>query len=129
MAPKNADQRGEALTPQTYAEFYRQGWANHAAGKQETAEEYLRRAVELGPNSIDAHFTLGLALKAQDRRREAVQSFRKVIELIEAGELEDHARSEMVRRLAIGHINQIEKGDWNLEEVVWRKKNTPTEKD
>jgi tetratricopeptide (TPR) repeat protein len=127
MATQSPKQDEPVSSPNTFAEYYRQGWALHAAGKQDVAEQNLRKAIELEPESVDAHFTLGLALKAQDRNREAVQVFQKVLSLIQSGAVEHNTRSEMVRRLALGHINQIEKGDWDLEGEIWRRKNTPTE--
>jgi tetratricopeptide (TPR) repeat protein len=127
MATQDPQQDEPVSSPHTYAEYYRQGWALHAAGKQDASEQSLRKAIELEPDAVDAYFTLGLALKAQGRNREAVQVFQKVLSLIQSGTVEHNTRSEMVRRLAVGHINQIEKGDWDLEREIWRKKDTPTE--
>lgn len=127
MAPSSPNIEEPPSNPQTYAEFYRQGWALHAAGKQDAAETNLRKAIELEPEAVDAYYTLGLTLKAQDRRKEAVEAFRKVLSLIAAGAIEHNSRSEMVRRLALGHINQVEQGDWNLEKEIWQKKDSPTE--
>lgn len=129
MAPSspNSEELPSTSSSPTYAEFYRQGWALHASGKQDAAEENLRKAIDLEPESVDAYYTLGLTLKAQDRRREAVEAFRKVLSLIEAGVIEHNARSEMVRRLSLGHINQIEQGDWNLEKEIWQRKDSTTE--
>ena len=127
MAPKNTQLEEPVQDPQTYAEFYRLGWAQHGAGKNDAAEANLRKAVELDPASVDAHYALGLALRSQDRRREAVQSFQTVVDMIDASGTEHDARMTMVRRLAKGLINQIEKGDWDLEEEIWKRKTTPTE--
>ena len=127
MATHDPTQDEPVSGPISYAEYYRQGWALHASGKQDAAEENLRKAIELEPDSVDAYFTLGLALKAQDRRRETVQAFQKVLSLISSGAVEHNTRSEMVRRLALGHINQVEKGDWDLEKEIWKKKDSPTE--
>lgn len=130
MAPRETKKEEPVVidNPRTFAEFYRQGWAQHAAGKQEAAEASLRKAIELEPNSVDAFYTLGLTLKKADRRREAVEAFRQALDLIAAGALEHGSRSEMVRRLSLGHINQIEKGNWNLEKEIWQREDqTPTE--
>jgi hypothetical protein len=107
MAPRRKTSRSDVKSTDL-CRILPLGWANHAAGKQETAEEYLRKAVELGPNSIDAHFALGLALKPRTAAEAVILP--KGDRADRSGELEDHARSEMVRRLAIGHINQIERG-------------------
>jgi hypothetical protein len=63
---------------------------------------------------------LGLVLKAQGKREEAVTSFRDTIGLIEAGKIEEKARKEIMHRLANGHFNQLTIGDWNLEKEIWQ---------
>ena len=125
MPPKKTQPEEPVQNPQTYAEFYRLGWAQHGVGKNDQAEANLRKAVELEPASVDAHYALGLALKAQDRRREAIQEFQTVVSMIEA-DPEHNSRTTMVRRLAKGWINLIEKGDWDLEEEIWKRKSSPT---
>ena len=99
----------------------RRGWAYHSRGRQQAAEADFRRALELDSESVDANYVLGLILKAQDRHQEAVEYFQKTIELLEEGKLENKARTEMLRRLSLGHINELRKGDWDLESEVWRR--------
>jgi tetratricopeptide (TPR) repeat protein len=108
--------------PKTADDFLRKGWLQHAGEKlHSSAEESFRRAISLSPNMVDAHYALGLALKAQGRRAEAIQSFEKVVSLLSAGVLEDHVRATMLRRLALGHTNQLKIGDWALEAEIWKK--------
>ena len=41
--------------------------------------------------------------------------------LIDQGKIEDHAKREMLRRLTLGHINELTTGDWNLEDEIWHQ--------
>ena len=108
--------------PKTAQDFLRLGWKQHAGEKlHSSAEESFRRAINLNPNLVDAYFALGLALKAQGRRDEAVEAFEKTASLLDAGVLEDQVRTSMLHRLAIGHRNQLKEGDWSLEEEIWKK--------
>lgn len=86
----------------------------------EKAEEDFRNALQLDPKSIDANYVLGLILKAQERKQEAVEYFKKTVDLLEEDRSENKARKEMLRRLAMGHINELSRGDWNLEEEIWQ---------
>ena len=108
--------------PQDLESYMRRGWAYHSRDQEEKAEKDFRRALEFDAESIDANYVLGLVLKAQGRVDEAVQQFQKANELLEAGKLEDNqARREMLRRLSVGHINELKRGDWGLEEEVWHR--------
>lgn len=108
--------------PSDLTGFMRRGWAYHSHGQHEQAENDFRKALKLDPKSVDANYVLGLVFKAQGRKKEALESFNKVLELLQAGKVNDAARSEMLRRLSLGHINELEKGDWDLQTEVWRQK-------
>lgn len=113
--------------PKSFEDYYREGWVLHGSSKDEdAAEENFRLAIAVDPNSADAHFGLGLVLKTQDRRQEAIQSFEKVVDILENTTQEDAIRAKMLRRLALGHINQLRTGDWDLEKEVWGKQNEPS---
>jgi len=115
------DERATTTQPRSETEYYEQGWLLHSSRKDEdAAEENFRRAIDFNPKFIDAYFGLGLVLKSQDRRQESIQAFQKVIELLESDPLEDRSRAEMLRRLALAHINQMKSGDWNLEQEIWK---------
>jgi Flp pilus assembly protein TadD len=109
--------------PTDLAGYMRRGWAFHSRGQDAEAEADFKQAIALAPDSIDANYVLGLVHKAQGRKEEAVSAFKKVVSLLQSDPLEDKARSEMLRRLAIGHINELSLGDWNLEEQIWHKRN------
>jgi tetratricopeptide (TPR) repeat protein len=107
--------------PNDLDSYMRRGWAYHSRGLQQAAEADFRRALELDSESVDANYVLGLILKAQDRADESVEYFKKTVKLLEAGKIKDNARCEMLRRLSLGHINELKKGDWDLEREVWRR--------
>jgi len=119
MAP---EQTTNSLQRKTYEDYYRDGWTLHGSKKDEdAAEENFRQAIALNPKSVDAYYGLGLVLKAQDRRQEAIPAFQKVVDLLEANPIEDRIRSQMLRRLSIGQMNQMKTGDWDLEKEIWKR--------
>jgi cytochrome c-type biogenesis protein CcmH/NrfG len=119
MAP---EQTAHSLQGKTYEDYYREGWTLHGSKKDEVAaEEDFRQAIALDTNSVEAYYGLGLVLKAQDRRQEAIAAFQKVVDLLEASTTDDRSRSHMLRRLSIGHMNMLKTGDWNLEKEIWQR--------
>ncbi|HLE14293.1 MAG TPA: hypothetical protein VI776_06060 [Anaerolineales bacterium] len=101
--------------------YRRRGWAFHSRDLDDQAEADFRRAISIDPEDVDATYVLGLVLKAQGRKDEAIVSFQKAVDLIQAGKVENRDRREMLRRLALGHINEIKDGDWNLEKEIWQR--------
>jgi tetratricopeptide (TPR) repeat protein len=61
--------------------FYNMGVTYINAGKNEDAEDSLRKALELGPTHADAHYQLGLTLIGLNDMEGAVQHLKKYIEL------------------------------------------------
>jgi tetratricopeptide (TPR) repeat protein len=119
MAP---EQTTDSIQAKTYEDYFREGWSLHSSKKDEdAAEEDFRKALALNPKSVDAYFGLGLVLKAQDRRQDAIQAFQEVVDLLNSGTVEDRSRMQMLRRLAIGHMNQLRTGDWDLEKEIWKR--------
>jgi tetratricopeptide (TPR) repeat protein len=116
------DNRPLAAEPLDYADYYRQGWDHHVKREEEPAEASLRKALALEPESVDANYVLGLVLKSQQRGKEAIESFERVLDLLDQNKVEDRTRSAMLRRLAKGHINHLKTGDWNLEKEIWQRK-------
>lgn len=112
----------EYKEPTDYDSFMQRGWAHHARGNKDRAESDFRRALSYSPESVDANYALGLVMKSQGNAKEAVELFRKSMELINQGKIKDDAKSEMMRRLTLGHINEITTGDWNLEDQIWRQR-------
>jgi tetratricopeptide (TPR) repeat protein len=106
---------------QSIDEYLRQGWANYGKGDLRTAEERFRKAISLGPALIDAFYGLGLALKAQGRREEAIEIFQKLVDLLERDTTLDNIRRTMLQRLTKGQINLLKYGDWGLEKEIWKR--------
>ena len=111
----------EQKAPVSTAEFINKGWEYKTGGKFDDSEASFRKAISADPSSIEAYYGLSLTLKAQGRRQDSIAGFEKVLELIDLG-IEDRVRGEMLRRLALGHINQLRSGDWNLEKEIWKHK-------
>jgi hypothetical protein len=100
---------------QSADELVGKGWLYHTKAEDEDAEGSFR--------AVEALYGLALVLKSQGRRKEAVQTFEQLINLLDMEVLSDKVRSRMLRRLAKAHVNEIETGDWNLEAEIWQKKN------
>ena len=97
--------------------WLRLGWAQYGAGHPLPAEQAFERAAALRPDDPEPSFGLGLALKRQMKKEPAIQAFRRVADL--TPRLADRARASILRRLALGHINYLERGEWDLEREVW----------
>ena len=110
----------EIPTPTDFESYMRRGWAYHARGKHQEAEQDLRQALKLDADSVDANYVMGLVMKAQENKEEAIVHFKKAVDLIEAGKIEDKSKKEIMHRLANGHYNELTIGDWNLEKEIWQ---------
>jgi tetratricopeptide (TPR) repeat protein len=95
------------------------GWGLYGGGKYAEALEQFQRALALDARSVDAHYGLGLAHKALGDKAAAVAAFNKVAALAE--QAEDAVRATMLRRLAHGHVNELNLGDWQLEAEIWHR--------
>jgi tetratricopeptide (TPR) repeat protein len=96
------------------------GWALYAKGQYEEALKALDIARSRFPDDLEVLYPLGLILKKLGKKEEALKVFRSVIE--KSKDLEDQTRGAMLRRLAVGHANIIETGEWNLEKEIWERK-------
>lgn len=111
----------EFKEPMDYNSFTQRGWVYHSRGNQDQAESDFRRALSYSPESVDAYYALGLVMKSQGNKEGAVELFNKAMELIKQGMIEDFSQSEMMRRLTLGHINELTRGDWHLEDQIWHQ--------
>jgi tetratricopeptide (TPR) repeat protein len=107
--------------PTDTAAYLRRGYAFYGTSQYEEANEDFRRALDLDPTTVDAVYGLGMSLKALGKKEEAVAAFTKAIGLIDQGIVSDKSRARILRRLALGHINEINTGDWNLEAEIWQR--------
>jgi tetratricopeptide (TPR) repeat protein len=105
--------------PETADDFICRGMLFYARRQYELAADDVRKAIALDPRHEDAYFSLGMVQKAMRNNQDAIEAFRQVILLLQTNSSDTHARKEMLRRLALGHINEITDGDWNLEKEIW----------
>jgi tetratricopeptide (TPR) repeat protein len=92
------------------------GWGYYGQRRHDDAIAAFRQALSLDNRLVDGHYGLGLAYKEAGQKSEAVAAFETVIKL--ASELENAVRGQMMSRLAQGHINQIQVGNWSLGGIV-----------
>jgi tetratricopeptide (TPR) repeat protein len=95
----------------------RQGWAHYGAGEYEPAVAQFEQARHLAPDDPEPAFGLGLSHKLAGRKAQAIAAFREAA--AHAEHLTDRTRATMLRRLALGHVNRLERGQWDLEKEVW----------
>ncbi len=107
--------------PVTVDDFHKRGMAYYARKQYKDAEADLIKASQLDRNNIDAYYSLGMVLKAENKKDEAIASFTQVINLIRARPDGNQVKFDMIRRLALGHINELNQGDWNLEKEIWKR--------
>jgi tetratricopeptide (TPR) repeat protein len=106
--------------PSTVDEFQRRGMAFYARKEYTSAEDDLKKALLLSGSNVDTFYCLGMVLKARNRKEDSVAAFTQVLDLIMATPGVEKTKYDMLRRLALGHINIMTQGDWNLEKEIWQ---------
>lgn len=106
--------------PSTVDEYQRRGMAYYARKQFTEAEADLKKAISMDGNNIDSFYSLGMVLKAMNRKEDAVAAFGQVLNLISARSDVHTTKYDMLRRLALGHVNEMTQGDWNLEKEIWK---------
>jgi tetratricopeptide (TPR) repeat protein len=106
--------------PTTADDFQKRGMAYYARKQYPQAETDLKKAISLDSNHLDSYYSLGMVFKAANRKEEAVDAFTHVLDLIQANPGVDSTKNDMLRKLALGHMNEINQGDWNLEKEIWK---------
>jgi len=109
-----------SIDAQSPKEFIYRGWLYLYRKAYEKAEDDFQQAFSLEPGNLDTLFALAIAQKLVGKSELAVHSFEQVIQLAEG--VEDRTRSNMLKRLAKGHIQHILIGDWDLEKELWKTK-------
>lgn len=110
----------QITNPTTALEFHRRGTAYYARKQFDAAVEDFKQAIALDDNMVDAHYSLGMVLKAIGRKEEAVAAFQKVVALVTPDVGSGKVSADMLRKLALGHMNELTQGDWNLEKEIWK---------
>jgi cytochrome c-type biogenesis protein CcmH/NrfG len=98
----------------------RLGWTYYGEGMLDEAVEAFGNAKDRFPEDIEVLYALALTYKKAGREKESLDIFRNVVKSAE--NLDDQTRGVMLRRLAIGHVNVLERGDWDLREETWERK-------
>ena len=106
--------------PTTVEEYQKRGMAFYARKKFKEAEADLKKATSMDGNNIDSFYSLGMVLKAMNRKDDSVTAFNQALYLITALPDVKTAKYDMLRRLALGHVNEMTQGDWNLEKEIWK---------
>jgi cytochrome c-type biogenesis protein CcmH/NrfG len=106
--------------PTDLKKHLRLGWVYYGEDKLDEAIDTFRNAKKRFPEDIEVLYALALAYKKVGKGDEALEIFRNVIK--SAPNLQDQTRGAMLRRLAIGHANVLERGDWNLKNETWERK-------
>ena len=104
--------------PGTAEEYVRRGMAYYARKQFDAAVADLNKAISLNPKEREAYYALGMVRKAQEKKEEAVAAFQQALDLIASETDTNRVKADMLRRLALGHINEISQGDWNLEHEI-----------
>jgi tetratricopeptide (TPR) repeat protein len=107
--------------PDSARELRLRGYAFYAKGDFPSAQKDFEVVLGIDPNDVEAIYGLGLSYKMQGNMEEGAKAFRKVLDLLGAGSVEDPTRTKMLERLAKGHLNMITKGDWDLEKEIWKR--------
>jgi tetratricopeptide (TPR) repeat protein len=113
-------QAAVTANPQSAEAYSNLGWGYYGLRQYDEAIKALREAVRLDPAMIDAHYGLALALKESGATADAIEEFEIVVHL--APQNTNVVRGHMLARLAKGHINQINSGDWSLDIDLKQKK-------
>jgi len=98
----------------------RLGWTYYGENKLDDAVNAFQGAIDRFPGDVEALYALALSLKKAGKEKEALKVFKEVIGLV--GKVDDQIRGEMLRRLALGHANILERGDWDLSGEIWERK-------
>jgi tetratricopeptide (TPR) repeat protein len=106
--------------PTDTAAYLRRGYAYYGVKQYAEAVEDFKKALELDPNAVDAVYGQGMSLKASGKKEEAIAAFKNALALIDQGVIPDKSRARILHRLALGHVNEITSGNWNLEAEIWQ---------
>lgn len=104
---------------QDLAALIKDAWAAYGQGKSHEALARLGPAARRFPDDAEVHYALGMVSESAGDRTQARAAFARVIEIVDRQE--KRARGTMLRRLAQGHINRIERGVWDLEAEIWQR--------
>jgi Tfp pilus assembly protein PilF len=105
-----------AATPKSAEAHSNLGWGFYGEDKWDEAVKEFTEALTLDAGNVDALYGLGLTRKIAGAKTEAVSAFNNT--LMQLPKLEDQMRGNVLKRLAHGHINFIQSGEWKLSSVL-----------
>ncbi len=105
-----------SANPQNAEAHSNLGWGCYGEGLWDEAVKEFTEALRLDPKQVDALYGLALTRKAAGAKTEAVETFNQAVTLL--GTLDDKTRAKMLSRLAHGHMNMIQSGDWKLTTLL-----------
>ena len=114
--------RSQAGGPQTPAEPEAQtpldrAWAAYGAQDLAQAQREVQGVLDQSPHDVEAAYLAGLVARSQGEGDRATAAFQVVID--HHAQIADTTRARMLRRLAVGHLNQLARGQWDLEPETW----------
>jgi tetratricopeptide (TPR) repeat protein len=119
-APRLEPPKPEEIQADDAAGLARRGWSYYALNLYASAAADFLAAHQREPDNLDILYALALSSKQSGQAEQAQLYFQKF--LARAGNIENQDRATMLRRLALGHINHMKDGDWELEREVWHRK-------
>ena len=87
-----------------------QAWRSHREGNNEAAIDQFARILRNAPDSIDAHYGLGLANKALGNKSAATEEFQRALDLtgkVEPDSQEERDRFMMLARMINQRIQEV----------------------
>ncbi len=105
----------EPSTPRPADALIESGWSHYSKKEYYRAEEEFKKAIDIEPDNVDTIYALAMSQQASGHSPEAIDTFEKVIRILEANKVEDPVRSLMLTRLALRHISRMKTGDWKLD--------------
>ena len=105
-----------AANPQSAEAHANLGWGYYGTDKWDEAILEFNEALRLEPGNVDALYGLALSRKCSGAKVDAVTAFNAAMEQLP--KLEDQMRGNVLRRLARGHINMIQSGEWKLSSIL-----------
>jgi tetratricopeptide (TPR) repeat protein len=93
------------------------GWTSYVNSDFVSAEASFRQLILIDTRSIEAYYALGLSLKAQNRKDDAIEAFNKAVSLLQDKSLSPNStRASMLGHLATAHLSYLFNGEWNMKE-------------
>jgi len=95
-------------------------WRHYGESRYDEACATLEAALQRDPRDFEVQYALALALKKRGDAPRAAATFRGAIDSLDGQDL-DTTRRRMLRRLAVGHLNMLDHGRWDLEPETWER--------